>query len=229
MAYDLSARIDGLFVGAVEQRWDGREPSAIGKSAISGQCRIDENGFVDDAQADLNHHGGLDKAIHHYAADHYSDWILEGEIPQGTIPAAFGENISSLGMTEETLCVGDILRLGTAVVQISQGRQPCWKVSEHTKNPRMAYLFQKSGRTGWYYRVLDHGEAGTGDQVHLLDRPQPDWSVKRVTAARLTKRVSREDAEILATMAELAQGWRDAFVKMASGNLDEDTSKRLNG
>ncbi|WP_299842503.1 MOSC domain-containing protein [uncultured Roseovarius sp.] len=226
---DISARIDGLFIGKVEHRWNGRDPSAIGKRAVSGLWQIDENGFVEDAQADLENHGGYDKAIHHYAADHYPSWISEGEIPERTLPAAFGENISSCGLTEETLCIGDILRLGTAVVQISQGRQPCWKVSVHTRNERMAYLFQKTGRTGWYYRVLENGKAGVGDDVKLIERAQPDWSVKRVTAARLTRRVSEEEAAALAVMPELAGGWRTAFAKMASGDRTEDTTRRLGG
>ncbi len=226
---DLYSRIDGLFFGAVQHRWEGRDPSAIGKTAVSGPQRIDESGFVGDAQADLVNHGGRDKAIHHYASDHYPSWKAEGAIPPDAEPAAFGENIATHGMTEDTLCIGDILRLGTATVQISQGRQPCWKVSEHTKNKRMAYLFQKTGRTGWYYRILEHGEAGVGDEVRLVERPQARWSVKRVTAARLTRRVSDEDAAILAQLPELAVGWRTAFEKMASGDRDEDTSRRLKG
>ena len=132
-------------------------------------------------------------------------------------------------MTEDSLCVGDILQLGTARVQISQGRQPCWKVSEHTGNKRMAYKFQATGRTGWYYRVLDRGEAGAGDQITLLERPQPDWSVRRVTLARLTRKVTAAEAETLAVLPELADGWRSAFAKMAGGDLTEDQSKRLEG
>lgn len=119
MEHGLMARVEGLFLGKIEHRWEGRAQSAIGKVAASGAREIDENGFLGDAQADLDHHGGREKAIHHYAADHYPDWIAEGEIPIGTKPAAFGENVSTHGMTEETLCIGDILRLGSSVVQIS--------------------------------------------------------------------------------------------------------------
>ena len=225
----LTSRIDGLFFGKVTSRWEGKDPSAIGKTPVIGRHEINEFGFLADEQADLENHGGHDKAIHHYATDHYTPWITEGEIPEGSKPAVFGENIASFGMTEKLLCIGDTLRLGTAVVQISQGRQPCWKVSEHTANNKMAYLFQKTGRTGWYYRVLEPGVAGVGDTVSLLARTQPDWSVERVTAARLKRDVSEADAAILADMSELAQGWRSAFAKMANGDKDEDTSRRLNG
>ncbi len=227
--YQLVTNIDGLFFGKVQHRWDGRDPSAIGKTPVAGHHEIDALGFVDDEQADHEHHGGSDKAIHHYPTNHYPSWSAEGEIPQGTIPAAFGENIASVGLTEDNLCIGDKLRLGTSVVQISQGRQPCWKVSEHTTNKRMAYLFQKTGRTGWYYRVLEPGVAGVGDTVSLIERTQPDWSVKRVTTARLTRIVTQKEAETLATMPELAVGWQKAFARIAGGERDEDTSKRLLG
>lgn len=228
-AGSFTTKIGGLFIGKVAHRWDGFAPSAIGKKLVQGRRDIDELGFVQDAQADPVHHGGPDKAIHHYPTDHYQDWIAEGEIPPGTVPAAFGENIATTGFTEDALCIGDIFRLGTATVQISQGRQPCWKVSKHTSNPNMAYLFQKTGRTGWYYRVLDPGSAAIGDTLCLLARPQPDWSVKHVTTARLTRRLTRNDAATMANLPELAEGWRKAFAKMAGGDFDEDTDKRLRG
>jgi len=225
----LRTSVDGLFFGQVEHRWDGREPSAIAKQPVTGARTIDGDGFVEDAQADLVNHGGADKAIHQYPSDHYPEWIAEGAMPSGTTPGAFGENIAAAGMTEDSLCIGDILTLGSATVQISQGRQPCWKVSEHAGNPRMAYLFQKTGRTGWYYRVLEHGQAGVGDALQLIERPQPNWRVLDVTRARLTRQVSERDAAALAVLPELAEGWRVSFAKMAGGDLSEDTALRLQG
>lgn len=230
MIFDpIISRIDGVFVGKVADRWEGRAPSAIHKTAVEGRQEINELGFLADEQADLEFHGGPDKAIHHYATEHYQTWIAEGEISAGTVPAAFGENIATLGMTEWTLCIGDKLRLGSSVVQISQGRQPCWKVSEFTLNKKMAHLFQKTSRTGWYYRVLEPGFAGAGDDVVLFERTQPEWSVARLTAARLSRKVSRRDAETLADLPELAVGWRNAFRRMADGNYEENTGKRLTG
>lgn len=225
----LSVVIDGLFLGQVENRWEGRAPSAIRKRVADGKRRIEAHGFLDDAQADLENHGGAEKAIHHYPTDHYEPWMAEGAVPAGTIPAAFGENLATVGITEDTICIGDILRLGTAVVQVSQGRQPCWKVAKHTQNPRMAYLFQKTGRTGWYYRVLEPGDAGQGDAITLLDRLQPDWTVRHVTYVRLSRRAPQAEVEVLAELSELAMDWREAFAKMAQGDRDEDTSRRLDG
>ena len=90
----LSSTIDGLFIGKIYELPSKRGPSAIGKTAVSGLQKIDEFGLLQDEQADLENHGGHDKAIHHYPADHYEKWIAEGEIPAGTVPAAFGENLS---------------------------------------------------------------------------------------------------------------------------------------
>lgn len=225
----LSSRIDGVFLGKTAHLWPGRAASAIGKTAVEGRQEIKEFGFLADEQADPQHHGGRDKAIHHYATEHYQAWIAEGAIPADAKPAAFGENIATTGMTEWTLCIGDKLRLGTAVVQISQGRQPCWKVSAYTLNEQMAYLFQKTSRTGWYYRILQPGFAGVGDSVTLFERTRPDWSVARVTSARLSRKLSQQDAETLATLPELANGWRQAFQKMADGSYDESTNARLTG
>ena len=225
----LETRVDGLFAGRVETRWDGKAPSAIGKIAVHSAVDVTETGLAVDAQADLAVHGGPEKALHHYPGDHYPAWVAEGRMAAGTEPAAFGENITTVGATERDVCIGDVFRLGTALVQISQGRQPCWKLNAHTGRNDMAAAFQKTGRTGWYYRVLETGRLGRGDTMRLIERPCPEWSVFRVTRARLTKRIDAADAAILAALPELAEGWRGAFARMAQGLRAEDTSSRLIG
>ena len=225
---NLSATIEALFIGTVEERWPGRPPSAIGKRRTTERLEIGPRGFPRDAQADLEVHGGLEKAIHHYPGEHYAAW--RDELGRNDlVPGGFGENLSTTGLTEDTLCIGDVLSLGSATVQVSQGRQPCWKLAAHTDEERMAYLFQKTGRTGWYYRVLEPGHVAPGDGIALVERLRPDWTVKRVTQARLTRRIRPADAAILADMPELYAGWRDAFARMAGGHAGEDTSARLKG
>lgn len=220
--------IEGLFVGSVEDRWPGKPPSAIRKQPLSRPVSVTKNGLDGDAQADLTVHGGPDKALHHYPGEHFAAWSHE-LARDDLIPGGFGENISTTGLTEDTVCIGDIFALGTAKVQISQGRQPCWKLNSHTGDDRMAWRFQNTGRTGWYYRVLASGEVGVGDALTLIGRPCPEWSVTRVTRARLTRRISQHDARTLAILPELADGWRDAFARLAQGDRQEDTSKRLQG
>ncbi|MEJ8473200.1 MOSC domain-containing protein [Roseibium algae] len=225
----LNVTVGGLFCGSVAELWPGRPTSGIQKDPVSGPQHLGLEGFDRDAQADLSVHGGPDKALHHYPAEHYLLWQAEGLMEAGTQPAAFGENISTEGMTEETACIGDIFTLGSATVQISQGRQPCWKLNAHTGHDTMAYLFQKTGRTGWYYRVLVPGKVEVGDPLTLLERLHPDLSVEMVTRARLTKKIASADAVRLSEIPELAENWRAAFGKMAAGNLNENTSARLTG
>ncbi len=143
------------------------------------------------------------------------------------MPGSFGENLASVGLTEDQVCIGDVFTLGTATVHISQGRQPCWKLNAHIGDDRMAWRSQKMGRTGWYYRVLSTGTVQTGDVIALADRPNPTWTVQRVTAARLTRRVDAADAAELSTLPELAQGWREAFLRMSEGDKTENTTTRL--
>ncbi|WP_187968310.1 MOSC domain-containing protein [Aquibium microcysteis] len=225
---NFSTTIDALFIGTVEERWPGRPPSAIGKRRTTDRLGIGPTGFARDAQADLAVHGGPEKAIHHYPGDHYASW--RAELGRDDLsPGGFGENLSSSGLTEDMLCIGDVIALGSATVQVSQGRQPCWKLAAHTAEERMAYLFQKTGRTGWYYRVLEPGQVTEGDVLRLVERPRPGWTVKRVTLARLTRRIAASDAAELADMPELYAGWREAFAAMAAGRSGEDTSVRLNG
>ncbi|MBY6142225.1 MOSC domain-containing protein [Leisingera daeponensis] len=222
----LSIPVVGIFAGAVEHRWPEKPPSAIGKQPVTGRVEIGEAGLTCDAQADLTVHGGPDKALHHYPADHYPAW--SGELNrEDLLPGAFGENLATTGLTEDTVCIGDVFTLGTAKVQISQGRQPCWKLNAHTGNSRMAWLFQKTGRTGWYYRILSTGTIQAGDIMTLTGRPHPAWTVRRVTAARLTRKVDPANAAELAVLPELADGWRAAFSKMAEGDSKENTRVRL--
>ncbi|MEW5422569.1 MOSC domain-containing protein [Amorphus sp. 3PC139-8] len=224
----LRATIEALYIGRVETRWPERPPSAIGKTTTADRLELTTTGFRRDSQADLTVHGGPDKAVHHYASDHYADW--RNELGRDDLrPGGFGENISTFGLTEDRLCIGDIFTLGTATVQISQGRQPCWKLSAHTGEERMAFLFQKSVRTGWYYRVLEPGHIQAGDEITLQERPCPEWSLKAVTEARLTRRIDRDAAEHLSQLPELADGWREAFDRIAKKAPAEDTRARLEG
>jgi len=220
----------GLFVGKPKERWPGKPPSAIAKFDTNGTQQLIETGFLSDKQADLSVHGGPDKAVHHYPADHYSVWQAKKfESSFAFRPGGFGENISTAGIVENDVCLGDIFELGTARVQISQGRQPCWKLNMHTRVPEMAALLQKSGKTGWYYRVLQQGEVKTGDQLHLVDRPVPNWPLDRLIDARFDKDLPQELAAELAQIPELAKNWRAYFAKRAASDFIENQAPRLVG
>ncbi|MDQ3513689.1 MAG: MOSC domain-containing protein, partial [Chloroflexota bacterium] len=135
-----------------------------------------------DGQADLVNHGGADKAVCCYPAGHYADWHRELGLDPAAFPyGAFGENLTLSGVTETTVCLGDTFTVGTATVQVSQPRQPCWKLSRRWGVRDLAARVQRTKRTGWYVRVVEEGDVAAGQALTLVDRPVPDWTVERVT------------------------------------------------
>ena len=135
----------------------------------------------------------------------------------------------STGLVEEAICIGDVFSIGSARVQICQGRQPCWKLSAHIGLPEMAAQFQLTGRTGWYYRVLEGGSVGPGGEMRLLERVHPSFSVYAVTQARFDQRLDPGRAKEIAELAALSENWRAAFLKKSERGHREDTRARLSG
>ncbi len=225
-----SGTIIGLFVGQPQDRWPGRPPSAIAKQPVDGPLAVDAHGFSNDQQADLRVHGGPEKALHHYASEHVAFWRKTFPDSAGQFaPGCFGENISTTGLTEDNLCIGDILRFGSAGVQICQGRQPCWKLNAHIGNDAMAAHFQKTGRTGWYYRVVEGGTVAVGDPMTLLERRHPEWPLRRLINARFDPRLATALARELAGLEALSESWRSAFAKKSDRGFTENTDSRLKG
>lgn len=222
--------ITALYTGRPQARWEGKPPSAIGKTPVAGPLMLGFEGLEGDEQADRAVHGGPEKALHHYPADHYAAWADVWPEHAATFAAGgFGENVSTTGVTETDLCLGDRLRLGEALVEICQGRQPCWKLSAHTGIGEMAARLQKSGRTGWYYRVIEPGRVVAGDPVVLAGRRHPDWPLSRIIAARFDPRLDPATAAAIAALPELSQSWRKSFLKKTDPAFAEDTSARLSG
>jgi MOSC domain-containing protein YiiM len=204
--------------------------SAIEKRPVAGPIALTRLGLAGDAQADRRHHGGPDKALHHYPAQHYAAW--RRELPgQADLfePGGFGENLSTTGLSEENVCLGDIFRLGSATIQVSQGRQPCWKLNLRFALPDMARRVQEKGRTGWYYRVLEEGEVGPGDRLLQVARPHPDWPLARLLRLLHHDTLDRAGLAAIAELAVLAPGWRDIAAKRLRSGLVEDWCRRLDG
>jgi MOSC domain-containing protein YiiM len=187
------------------------ENSAIAKTPLGGPVRIGFLGVAGDEQADPRYHGGPDKALHHYPAEHYARWAtLAVDHPLLDAPGAFGENISTHGLTETDVCIGDRLTLGSALLEISQGRQPCWKQGVRMAWTSLPALMVKERRSGWYYRVIEEGVAEAGDMLRLVERPLPEWSVRRVFGLLIAGEHKQDPAALreLATMEPLFSGWR---------------------
>ncbi|MFC0101823.1 MOSC domain-containing protein [Sphingopyxis terrae] len=209
--------IDALLTGKARRFGAKGESSAIDKRAVEGRRAVGALGIAGDEQADLSVHGGPDKAIHHYPRDHYGWWAETiGDHALLQDAGAFGENISTSGLTESAACIGDRYRLGSALVEISQGRQPCWKLGHRFGIATLPATVVTSRRGGWYYRVIEDGAVGAGDALELMERPLPDWSVERVFHLLIGGAGKREPAALraLAAMDLLAANWRARAEKL---------------
>ncbi|WP_330084917.1 MOSC domain-containing protein [Methylocystis iwaonis] len=219
-----------VLVGAIAPLGDAGRTSAIVKAPAPGPWRIGQTGLEGDAQADLKHHGGPEKALHHYAFDHYATWRAEiGDAAPLAAPGAFGENLSTSGWTEETVRLGDVIRFGSALLQVSQGRQPCFKLNLRFGLRDMAARVQRSGRTGWYYRVLQEGVAQEGDALALIERPCPDWPLARLSRLLYRDTRDREGLAAMAALPQLAEGWRALAQRRLDTGKTENWSARLYG
>jgi MOSC domain-containing protein YiiM len=218
-----------LLAGTVRPLTENRL-SGIGKVPIPGPWTITRTGLVGDAQADLENHGGPEKALMHYPRDHYEHWRRDmAAHPLLESPGAFGENISTSGWTEALVHLGDVIRFGRVILQVSQGRQPCWKLNFRFGRPKMAFDVQTTGRTGWYYRVLEPGVVEPGDTMRIVERPCPDWPLKHLIDL-LYKDVDDSDSlEVMADMPLLAEGWRMIARRRLATRRTEDWTGRLSG
>lgn len=203
--------IDALLVGTPVPFRDG-DYSAIAKTPVDGPVQITWDGFVGNQVADPIHHGGWDKAIHLYPQDHY-DWWRDRKPGQKLLdaPGAFGENIASRGMTEDRICLGDRFTLGSAIVEVSHGRQPCWKLDHRFAARDVLATIVNTGRCGLYFRVIREGQAQAGTAMTLIDRPLPDWSIARVFHLLIGGGHKSDPFAVrtLANTSVLAEAWRD--------------------
>ncbi len=202
--------IDIVMSGRAEPFGPKGEPSAFIKRPVTGSTRLDHLGLEGDEQADRRYHGGVDKAVLHYCHDHYALWRREQPHLRMHLssPGAFGENLSSRGLNETNVCIGDRFLLGSAIVEVSQGRQPCWKLGHRFGDPGMVRQVVETGRCGWYYRVVSPGAVAAGDCITLVDRPNPDWSVADVFRLLIAGHRDRERIAALRTLPELSANWR---------------------
>lgn len=229
---DPSIKIRCLLAGKPEPFAGTDVVSAIAKIPIEGPVEIGSLGFVSDQQADTRLHGGMEKAVHHYPFDHYASWRAELPATSQEVlrqPGAFGENISTVGLTESDVCVGDIWRTESVVLQISQGRQPCFKLNHRFHVPDMAQRVQQSMRTGWYYRVLEAGKVYSGASMHLEQRPLPEWPVSRMLNHLYIDTLNIDALHAISDLKLLTEPWRQLARRRIQTRSVENWSKRQNG
>jgi MOSC domain-containing protein YiiM len=192
-----------------EIAWRGKSVrTSIFKDAVDGRLRVDASNFEGDGQADLSVHGGLEKAVYAYPSEHYPLW--HQELSRRKLPwGAFGENLTTEGLTEDRVRIGDRFRVGSAELVVTQPRLPCFKLGIRLGRPDIVKRFQRSGRSGFYFAVACPGEIGGGDAVGLVSRDS-----RALTVAEVLRAYSSPEASLLeraSGLAALPEEWRRHF------------------
>src|SRR4051794_24647069 len=202
-------------------QWRGKlVRSAIGKDPVGGHpIRLGPEGFEGDEQADLTLHGGPDKAVCCYPSEHIPDW--EALLGEPLPPGAFGENLRLRGAVETDVNVGDTYTLGSAVVQVSQPRGPCFKLAARWHSRTMPNEMARTGRSGWYLRVLEPGAVRAGEELALTER-RSDVSIADVMRVTYVDRKDTALIQHVMEVPELAEQWRAGLRALVRRNLMVD-------
>ena len=185
--------------------WSGIRKSPVAPGTTLWLSTVNLAG---DGQADLSVHGGPDKAVYAYPSEHLAPWSAELEEALG--PGAFGENLTTTGVTEADVCIGDVWSWGEAILEVCQPRWPCFKLALHRGRADIQQRMRRSGRTGWYLRVLEPGAVSTGSEIRVL-RPDPaGLSVTDAHVAMGDRHLLQPDlVRALADHDRLADQWRE--------------------
>jgi len=195
------------------------------KEVVSGHRRVHSHGIKGDGQADQVHHGGVDKAICVYPSEHYEAWSQELNVALPT--GAFGENFTSVGMVESDVCIGDVFACGGLVLQVSQPRQPCWKLARRWRIKDLAARVESTGLTGWYFRVLAEGQVCAGDCLERMENPNPRWSIAEANAVMHHRKSDLHAARALAQCAGLSASWNASLMHRVQNFPESSRAARL--
>lgn len=178
-------QILAVHVGRPTELQTGRKRvlSAINKQLVHGPVMVRRLNIDGDEQADLSVHGGPDKALYCYPAEHYEAWNAELELP--ITYGFFGENLTVAGLAETDLHIGAVLLAGEAVLQVSQPRLPCFKLGMKFGSQRFVRRFLNSGRSGFYCRVLKEGLIESGQTIEIVDRAEGNLTVSESLASAI--------------------------------------------
>jgi MOSC domain-containing protein YiiM len=188
------------------------EPVSTGifKQPVTGAVKLKTLNLEGDRQADLSVHGGPSKAVYAYPSEHYEYW--KHELPDMELPwSMFGENFTTSGLHEAELGVGDKFRVGSAIIMATQPRLPCYKLNIKFGRPDMLRRFLASGRTGFYFAVLQEGEVAAGDEIVLLERNQDTLKIEDITRLKVYDKHNVELLRRAVSLEALSESWRDRF------------------
>jgi MOSC domain-containing protein YiiM len=183
----------------------GAELSAFAKRPREGAVQVHAEGLAPDEQADRTVHGGPEQALHLYPLDHHEWWRgMIGDHPALGEPGGFDSNLAVPGLTEDHVHIGDRFRCGTALIEVSRPRSPCWKIEHRFGHKGMVAAIVKTGRCGWYFRVIEPGEVAAGDSLERISTGAGEWSIARVFEVLVAGQGTPDDYAALANLAALS-------------------------
>lgn len=203
------ASIEAVYIGELSTIGPGNTATGIFKHASDQYHEVGELGLNGDIQVDKRVHGGPEKALYHYPAEHYA--LLQEALPHlsdSFIPGSIGENISTHGLIDTEVHIGDTFQLGNAIVQVSQPRRPCWKVNHKYGNAHIASLLMSEAISGWYYRILETGQLRRGDNIEFLDRLDNSIPVAEIWQILLQRLNKQPGPLVNAKIPGLSDEWR---------------------
>ena len=209
------ATVGAVHVGKVAPLGPQGVPSGYLKYCVDHPVHAAELGLAGDAQADLTVHGGIDKAVYGYPVSRYPDWAAAfPALATRFVPGSMGENLVVEGIAEPDLAIGDRVRVGGALLQVTQPRQPCFKLGLVFGEPQLARAMTRNGWCGWYYRVLEPGVIGAGDDHVLVERPNPGWTVARFAEVVAARALGAQLLAEMVAMEGLAANWQVRALKL---------------
>jgi MOSC domain-containing protein YiiM len=192
-----------------ENIWSGIRKAPVDAAAILWLSEVNLSG---DGQADLTVHGGADKAVYAYPSEHLPVW--SDELAEALGPSAFGENLSTIGVLEHDVRIGDVWSWGDALLQVTQPRWPCFKLALYRERADIQARLRASGRTGWYLRVLQPGEVPAGGPIDVVTRDPAGITVQDAHVAMGDVHLRQPDlVRSLAGHPALAEQWRDPITE----------------
>jgi MOSC domain-containing protein YiiM len=190
--------------------------TGIFKKPVSGRVALRTLNLDGDQQADLSVHGGPYKAVYAYPSEHYGYW--RRELPEMDLPPGmFGENLTTEGLGEDELHVGDRFRIGSGVVMVRQPRMPCYKLAAKFQRDDLIERFLRSGRSGFYFSVEQEGEVGQGDSLELISRDHDGITIAEMNRLFVRDRYNRDLLQKAIATDALPETWRDYFVRRTRG------------
>lgn len=201
--------VDALFAGGIGILGEEGHRSGIFKRRVEGDVHVFAEGIVGDEQADRRVHGGPEKAMHHFAAENYASLAsFFPQIADALVPGSLGENVSTSGLTERNVHIGDIFRVGGVTLQVSQPRAPCWKINHRFATEGVSLVVARERMTGWYYRVIEAGTIRAGDPLELVRRTSERFSIDEFWNVQSAHSPRIEDMLELAAVDGLAHDWK---------------------